>query len=241
MRLYLYSLFVFIVGYYGVQQGGAILKAKPLNTVIFLEDFTAVSLADWEWVREDPTAWSLFARPGYLRMTTQTGTLDEENTIENLLLREAPAGDFELSTRLEFTPTARYHEASLFLYVDDDNYIKLSRLYSDNSTEPDTYFLQQERAGQRVKGFHAPAAEAITELTLRVDARFIVGLYKNQEGAWVTLGQFPLEPNVTYPQLGISAYHGITRNPSPPIAVDFDFIKVETTEFSYLFLPYIQK
>jgi len=88
----------------------------------------------WGWVREDPTHWSLTARTGYLHITTQAGDLQgANNDAHNLLLLAAPPGDFEISTRVEFAPTQNWQQAVLLVYSDDDNYIRLDRVYDSGS------------------------------------------------------------------------------------------------------------
>ena len=54
-----------------------------------------------------------------------------ENNLENILLTLASGLDYQISTRLAFTPTENYHEAGLLIYQDDDNYVLLSRAYVD--------------------------------------------------------------------------------------------------------------
>ena len=85
----------------------------------------------WSWVREDSANWSLIARSGYLRIVCQSGELyGTNNNAKNLLLRTAPAGDWTMTARMEFSPVSNYQQAGLLVYKDDDNYLKLSRAYS---------------------------------------------------------------------------------------------------------------
>lgn len=68
------------------------------------DDFEESTLDDaWTILREDPSAWSLTARPGYLRIQTQEGGITED-TVKNLILRGV-YGDFTLTARMEFNPT----------------------------------------------------------------------------------------------------------------------------------------
>lgn len=68
------------------------------------DDFEGTTLDEaWTIVREDDSAWSLTARPGFLRIRTQEGGVTED-TIRNLVLRGV-YGDFTLTARMEFDPT----------------------------------------------------------------------------------------------------------------------------------------
>jgi uncharacterized protein (TIGR03067 family) len=91
----------------------------------------------WEPVRPDPTHISLEKNPGKLTITTQRGSIhgDEKNDAygegiqaKNLHLIRNPAtsdGDFVITTCIEsFSPEARWQQAGLIVYDDDDNYLK---------------------------------------------------------------------------------------------------------------------
>jgi hypothetical protein len=87
----------------------------------------------WSWVREDPSRWSLTAHPGFLRLTTRQGELWPAN---NLLVQNAPGGDYEIQSRVIFTPTQNYQIAGLLAYQDDNNLLTLGRAFCD--TPPPT-------------------------------------------------------------------------------------------------------
>jgi beta-xylosidase len=82
----------------------------------------------WSWVREDPSHWSLSANPGFLRILVQTGVINK-GTNKNMLVQPAPVGDFEIETRLLFTPTENIQRAGLVIYQDNNNYFFLGRAY----------------------------------------------------------------------------------------------------------------
>ncbi len=88
----------------------------------------------WSWVREDPGGWSTTARPGYLRILTAPGDLaGTTNNARNLLVQPLLSGNFDVSTRLSFAPTAQGQAAGLLLYQDDDNYLFLGRAYDQGN------------------------------------------------------------------------------------------------------------
>jgi regulation of enolase protein 1 (concanavalin A-like superfamily) len=86
----------------------------------------------WNWVREDSAKWSLASAPGSMRITAQSGDLfTTTNTAKNILLQDAPTGDFTITTKLTFPakPSSNNQQAGLVIYQDDDNYVKLVRGY----------------------------------------------------------------------------------------------------------------
>jgi beta-xylosidase len=240
-RLQRYSLLLLFVLLSGVDYSDTAHAATLAPRLLFEEPFDQATLpADWQWVREDTSRWSLTTRPGYLRITTQPGTLDENNTIKNLLLRPAPTESYTVSTQVAFTPTQNYHEAALFLYADDNNYIKLSRLYNDLQLGGDTYLFQHEAEGKRVAGYRLAATPAITELAIGVEGRYAIGMVKDQTGQWHTLGRLAISSLESFPYVGIGAYHGIVREEPQPIAVDFGWVRAEATTFNSVYLPSIR-
>jgi branched-chain amino acid transport system substrate-binding protein len=59
-----------------------------------IDEFDSPDLGDeWSWIGEDATHWSLTENPGYLRITLQ-------QSFANWLVQPAPAGDFDIQTRL---------------------------------------------------------------------------------------------------------------------------------------------
>jgi predicted GH43/DUF377 family glycosyl hydrolase len=109
-----------------------------LDTFVTWQDhFNGSILADeWSWVREDPTLWSLTDRPGWLELTTHQGGLgDSPNLSKNLLVQEAPAGDYRIVTRLDFDPDENYQLAGLLVHLDDDNYLLFGRAFCENGID----------------------------------------------------------------------------------------------------------
>lgn len=80
---------------------------------------------------EDPSFWSLDENPGMLRIVTQKGdTWEQENDAVNLLLRAIDPPEmqnFSVTTKVHFVPEGNFDCASVFVYQDKDNYVRLSR------------------------------------------------------------------------------------------------------------------
>jgi regulation of enolase protein 1 (concanavalin A-like superfamily) len=83
----------------------------------------------WLWVREDAYKHSLTGTS--LNITAQQGTLEGAvNTTKNIMLARAPQYDFYSETKLDFSPEEVGQEAGLILYMDDDDYVYISRKYT---------------------------------------------------------------------------------------------------------------
>lgn len=93
----------------------------------YSQDFNTPTLgAQWHWVRENASAWSLTSDAGTLTIDTKPGDIYEtDNTAQNLLLERAPSGNFIVETKVALQPTENYQQAGLLFYQDDDHYFRL--------------------------------------------------------------------------------------------------------------------
>lgn len=79
--------------------------------------------APWRWVR-GPAA-GLTMTGGALSWPTQNAELADGTNTASVLLRDAPAGDYTVETKIDFAPTQSAQQAGLVLYENDDRYFKL--------------------------------------------------------------------------------------------------------------------
>jgi arabinan endo-1,5-alpha-L-arabinosidase len=78
----------------------------------------------WSWVRRPAAA--PVESDGSLVWPTQAGDLNGTSNNAPVLLRDAPAGDFTVETKLTFDGTRGNQQAGLVLYDTDDRYLKLT-------------------------------------------------------------------------------------------------------------------
>ena len=113
----------------------------------FNDEFDGQSPASgWEWVREDPNTWSVAG--GELRIRTQRGALNGVmfNNVGNMLLQPLNyQDDFTMDTELRFEPEWLFQNAGLVYYIDDDNYIRVSRGIHDARN---SIWLEWETGGE---------------------------------------------------------------------------------------------
>ena len=97
------------------------------------DEFTSGTLAGkWSWVRVDGANWSLTARSGFMRIVAQAGDINgSTNTAKNILLETAPTGDFTVDVKMDGKPASNWAQGGIVVYQDDNNYVKMVRLYSD--------------------------------------------------------------------------------------------------------------
>jgi hypothetical protein len=108
-----------------------LLSVVPAAATIaqgFDDEFNSMIMkSGWTWVREDRAHWQFTGNE--LQITTQPGALMETqyNDVKNILLQPAPTETFRFETKLWFDPDSAYHNAGLIYYLDDDNYIRVTR------------------------------------------------------------------------------------------------------------------
>jgi len=183
-------------------------------------------------VREDPTHWSLTAQPGFLRIVSQQGYLfGSGGNAKNLLLQNAPSGDFEIRTHVFFTPTANFQIAGLLVYQDDDNYLLLGRAYCD--TAPPTcagnaiYFDHEEGrefCWQQLCNHNHASRRSI--LRIIREGTTYSGYYSEDGVSWMLIGWHTVGKNFTPLKIGLTTEDGGTG--APEIPADFDFFQLES-------------
>jgi len=214
--------------------------AAPSYDYIWEDNFDGFPLHPlWSWVREDPTHWSLIDRPGFLRITTQRGFLyGSGGDAKNLLLQSAPVRDFEIRTRVFFTPTANFHFAGLLIYDDDDNCILLNRGFCSFHFGSGIYF-DSEVSGSTTT---ISTTASITDTYLRIEkAGAVYTAYYSPDGSnWTTLGSHT-NNNLAPSKIGLVA---ADNNPpelwAPEILADFDFFQL-AANYQKVFLPLVLK
>jgi len=96
----------------------------------FRDDFDTDLGPGWQWLHEVPNNWSLTAVPGALQINVDGGQVSDV-TITNLLLRAAPAGNFQMETKITFSPKADFQFAGLIIYESPPNLIQAGRAFCD--------------------------------------------------------------------------------------------------------------
>ena len=186
------------------------------------DDFQGPALDHrWSWAREDPTHWSLSARPGYLRIITQTGGIYESTEKQkNLLLTPAPQGDFRIVTKCTINPMENFQYAGLIVYQGRNNYVQLNRAFADGNS----FNFDIEAGGKPInKRVSASATTFYLRITKNGDT--YTGDYSLDGEAWTTVGQgtIPLPDS----RVGICAANNLPGKPHIP--ADFDFFELYTT------------
>lgn len=227
-----------------------IIPSPTHETASFYDEFDSPGLnSNWFWVKEDPSRWSLEAEPGKLRIIATGGDMAFAcGNHQNLLLQQAPPGDFEIQTKLTIRPTQNYQQGGVIVFDDPDNYVKLDVLWSDSfksdrSTSGEGIELLSEQKGNFPEWpwpwSHLKLDNDGIFLKISRNGTWYDGSYSTDGKRWIRVGSV-LVPSITNPKAGVFALGGMTdsRNApncihtAPDIPVDFEFFHLISTETS---------
>lgn len=204
------------------------------------DEFNTASLnTRWSWLNEDPSRWSLSASPGNLRITATGGDMFSavcgNSQAKNVLLQQAPIGNFAIEVKLSILPTANYQQAGLLVFKDTNTYFKIGPAYE-----------QQQWGGQGLQavlvtnggiaarfGFHVDLISPMYLRLTKLNDRYL-GHYSLDGQTWMLIGQVQTNA-ITDPKIGVFALTSCIGN-APDIAADFDYFHTFGAFYS-IFLP----
>jgi beta-xylosidase len=177
----------------------------------------------WSWVDEDPTHWSLTARPGFLRIITQ-------DPYPNRLIRPMPGEDFQIRTRLLFEPYQNFQFAGLLVFLDQENYLQFGRAFAGNNG----IFYDHIEGGDFIPPsfgtFISETDEVYLQLT-RHGNTFTA--YASGNGTqWIEIGSH----TIGFKPVGVGLFANNQLSGQDEINADFDFFLMEY-QASQVFLP----
>jgi basic membrane protein A and related proteins len=211
-------------------------RVNELRTTVWADQFTTSVLEPaWSWIAEDPTHWSLADNPGSMRLVTQ----EADN---NRLVQPAPRGDFEIRTRVLFTPQENYQIAGLYVYGDANNYLRLGRAYCDTPSPTcvgNGIYFDAVEEGTWVGGNCAVATNIEGEAYLRMvrEGASFTGYVSTNGTAWAelcthTVGFAPTRVGLTASNQG---------TPAAEIPADFDFFVLQHPTRHSIYLPAVRR
>lgn len=97
---------------------------QPIDReVIFRDDFVERLEDGWEWVNEDTSTWSLSIPRGSLQIQSEFGSI-QFGSAKNLLLRNAPQGDFMVETSINFSASEADQFAGVVLFESEKDFLQ---------------------------------------------------------------------------------------------------------------------
>lgn len=209
------------------------LTSTPTSFTPFRDDFSQLLEPGWIWARESRFDWNLVEKPGFLRINLDDN--EDFAEVENILLRHAPEGNFEIKTRVVFTPYSNFQGAGLIVYQDDNAALFFRRAMCYLPSLPGVcvgnglYFDHYSReagvpeAGYSIGPNFAMQTVNPSEVYLRLtrEGRVYTAYYSEDGETWITVGRHESDLFPFY--VGLIATGAFEH----PAEADFDFFTLE--------------
>lgn len=172
-----------------------IITDTPLPSS-YVDEFNTPNLDSiWYWINEDPSHWSLVSQPGWLQIFTQAGEIWQGNNINisNILLRNlsySPSSNFEIITKLAFTPTTNWQSAGLVIYNNDDDYATLFYGYHTDFGGKNVRFQSEEGGTGQQTGVALSASPSIIYLKITKTNNSYAGYFSIDNFTWTKVGEY---------------------------------------------------
>lgn len=192
------------------------------DPLLFRDDFEGKIDEGWSWTNEDDKYYSLTNNPGWLEIYAQPGYIGD-GTVKNLLLRAAPEGNYELETKVNFSPAGNFQIAALVIYESGPNFVQFGRAFCGPCPARDGYYFDMFVDG--VFGGEN-FATAITSgdtvyLRLRREGNAYTG-YSSLDGTdWQVIGTHQMDMNPGF--VGLTAAQANGSEPGP---AQFDYFTI---------------
>jgi hypothetical protein len=179
---------------------------------------------DWTIYRPDDSKWSLTANPGQLRIETLQGDSHEiSNNIKNVFLKNAPVGDFVITTKVSAPVGRNFQQAGLYLWQNEDNYVKFAHVWDTVGGSGKTLETAYELNGRYMKPGNMAAHPGLDTVHLQVRKEGNVYTTFFWDGAAWKQAADPVTAELTDLKIGLYAISALDGSPIP---ADFDYFSV---------------
>jgi hypothetical protein len=104
------------------------------------ETFDSAPGADWTWISEDASRWSLEETPGALHIAVPGSSIREKGgsleDVVNALAHEAPAPHFDVMVRVVFDPADVPQSAGVLIEMEDGSVLSLAKGHCAEGYDP---------------------------------------------------------------------------------------------------------
>ena len=162
--------------------------------------------------------------PGFLQMTASDASFDGPTLPPNILLREAPTGDFDVTTSLRFSPSSNFQFAGLIVFEDKGNVLQFGRAFCDVANAclgSGIYFDSIENGSFVGSNYQTPLDGELVYLRLQRTGKTYSGYYSQDGEQWIKTGEHTRD----FSQMRI----GLLAAQAPAeITAQFDYFEVST-------------
>ena len=191
---------------------------------VFRDDFSGRLAPGWTWEYEDPSRWSI-TPDGWLQIIGGDQSLLHDGTQSNLLWRDLPSGDFQVTVHVKADPTDDFQQATLYFYEDPSNYMAINRGFcSPCGTGGNGIYMEYKIGGGQ--GSYSAAVSA-TDLYLRLVSQDAVlsGYYALSPDDWTRLGRFG--DYFAFKRVGLGVSNVDSQGINADLVGQFDYFEID--------------
>ena len=210
-----------------------VTRAVPVprpGAVLVQDDFSGTALDPaWQWVRQDPAAT---VAGGTLNWPTQAADLTGASNNAGVLLRDAPAGDYVVETKISLDlgeDTVRnFEQAGLIAYQDDDSFVRVGDVAIWNTRQvefgKEMPYAGSTSYGGTLLGPPGPTTWLRLAHTTNAAGEHVFRAASSPDGqTWTWGGTWTLPAGPT-PRIGLISHGGNV----PPATAAVDYFRVST-------------
>ncbi len=194
-----------------------------ISNEIFRDDFTDTLQTGWNWQNENPSRWKIIPE-GWLQIIGEDDSLLNVGTQSNLLCRDAPGGDIQISVHVYADPSEDFQQATLYLYQDGNNFVAINRGYCSLCETGGNGIYMENKVAGNWDSFNLKNQDRDVFLRLVRQGRTFTGYYAIEADEWNVLGEF------NNPLIDLKICLGVTNADSQGIDSDligeFDYIEI---------------
>lgn len=188
-------------------------QVHPVKAPAESDEFNSEKLGlQWQWHGNPEETWALTSNFGFLRLYGKPMPEEGKNLwdVPNLLLQKFPADEFQVTTKLKFTPHMIGEKAGLVIMGEDYSYLSIERNETGlqvshviaegaDSGEPEDIIETQSTSNNEV-WFRAKVQKggqtAFSYSTNGEDFDRIGSSFQAKEGRWIgaKIGMFAIQP-----------------------------------------------
>ena len=193
-------------------------KSNAATSDRFEDQFDGELGDGWQWWFENPEFWSLDDTPGWL-------TIVATDSVQNVLVREAPDDAFEVQTAVRFAPTSNFQFAGVFVGTDETSYVQLGRAYCSSADVPE-FCVDDGVYMDEIDGIGPPLESSVRaipnnpdviHLRIVVDGYLVSGYFSDDAETWTLVGEHTLPG----PSIGVGLIAGQAQ--LEPAVAEFDY------------------
>jgi hypothetical protein len=200
--------------------------AQPGPSTAFRDDFDGALDPGWSWYQGEAPGWTLSELPGWLRLNLSTGSFHGATPPANMLVRQAPSGDFDLQTLLRFSPVRNFELAGVVVVFDDHSVLQFGRGFCEVPAAPagclgDGLYFDSIQSGAAVGANFATPGPGGADHLLRLVRQGSTYTAHVFDGAdWQEIGSHSVDRQPS--SIGLIA----AQAPSPGSFAEFDFFEI---------------